>query len=371
MSGSAVSASVRGAQGATMLVTQAAVMTSPNEPMAIGEMEVPDPGPQQVIVKHTATGVCLSQVHELQKVPEDECPHLLGHEGVGVVTHVGPEVTHLKEGDHAITTWVPRAGYPGREFIESLSPIGVRFDGALVHGAVGTFAEDCLVSDQLAVKIPADQAAPESSIVGCAVLTGAGAVFHTAKVRAEDSVVVIGAGGVGLSAIKMALLLQAYPVIAVDITDEKLDFARDWGATHTINSSEVDPVKAVWEITGKGADFAFDAVGTVPTHEAILPMVRGGGPGANNLGGMAVVIGWPQPEFKLDAKHFVSYQRQYRGSHGSADPDRDFPMYLRLSAEGKFPLDKLVTRSYPLEQANEAMDDLRHGRIAGRALLRF
>ena len=354
-----------------MLKTRAAVMTGPNEPMAIDEMEVPEPGSQQVIVKQTATGVCLSQVHELQLLPREECPHFLGHEGVGVVTHVGRDVTHLKEGDHAITTWVPRAGYPGRDFIEGLSPIGVRFRGELVHGAVGTFAEDCLVSDQLAVKIPSDRAAPESSIVGCAVLTGAGAVFHTAKVRAQDSVVVIGAGGVGLSAIKMALLMQAYPVIAVDIADDKLEFAREWGATHTINSSEADPVQAVWEITGNGADFAFDAVGTVATHEAILPMVRGGGPGAYNLGGMAVVIGWPQPEFKLNARHFVSYQRQFRGSHGSADPDRDFPMYLRLSAEGKFPLDKLVTRSYPLEQANEAMDDLANGRIAGRALLTF
>ena len=354
-----------------MLKTRAAVITGPSEPMAIGEMEVPEPGPQQVIVKHTASGVCLSQVHEIRLVDEEKCPHLIGHEGVGVVTHVGRDVTHLKEGDHAITTWVPRAGYPGRDFIEGLSPIGVRFRGEPVHGPVGTFAEDCLVSDQLAVKIPSEQAGPESSIVGCAVLTGAGAVFHTAKVRAEDSVVVIGAGGVGLSAIKMALLMQAYPVIAVDIADDKLEFAREWGATHTINSSEVDPVKAVWEITGNGADFAFDAVGTVPTHEAILPMVRGGGPGANNLGGTAVVIGWPQPEFKLDARHFVGHQRQYRGSHGSADPDRDFPMYLRLSAEGKFPLDKLVTRSYPLEQANEALDDLANGRISGRALLTF
>ena len=354
-----------------MLKTRAAVMTGPNEPMAIDEMEVPDPGPHQVIVKQTATGVCLSQVHQLQLVPKEQCPQLLGHEGVGVVTHVGREVTHLKEGDHAITTWVPRAGYPGRDFIDGLSPIGVRFRGELVHGPVGTFAEDCLLSDQLAVKIPGEYATPESSIVGCAVLTGAGAVFHTAKVRATDSVVVIGAGGVGLSAIKMASLMQAYPVIAVDIADEKLEFAMGWGATHTINSRDVDPVEEVWRITGIGADFAFDAVGSVPTHEAILPMVRGGGPGGDNVGGMAVMIGWPQPEFKLNAEHFVYHQRQFRGSHGSAIPDVDFPMYLRLSAEGKFPVDKLVTRSYSLDQANEAMDDLTNGRIAGRALLAF
>ena len=354
-----------------MLKTRGAVMVGTNKPMAIDEVEVPEPGPHQVIVKQSATGLCLSQVHQLQLVPDADCPQLLGHEGVGVVTHVGRDVTHLKEGDHAITTWVPRDGYPGRDFIDGLSPIGVKYKGELIKGPVGTFLEDCLVSDQLAVKIPAEQATPESSIVGCAVLTGAGAVYHTAKVRAEDSVVVIGAGGVGLSAIKMASLMQAYPVIVVDIDDEKLDFSKGWGATHTINSKKEDPIKRVWEITRKGADFAFDAVGSVPTHELILPMTRGGGPGGNNVGGMAVMIGWPQPEFKLNAEHFVYHQRQFRGSHGSAVPDRDFPMYLRLSAEGKFPLEKLVTRSYPIEQANEAMTDLTQGKIAGRALLTF
>ena len=112
--------------------------------------------------------------------------------------------------------------------------------------------------------------------------------------------VVVGAGGIGLSALKMASLVQAYPVIAVDLADEKLDFARQWGATHTINASRDNPVVAVWDITGKGADYAFDAVGTVSTHESIIEMVRSGGPGADNIGGMAVLIGWPQTEFKLN-----------------------------------------------------------------------
>jgi Zn-dependent alcohol dehydrogenase len=346
-------------------------MTGPNEPMAIDEMEVPDPGPHQVIVRQSATGVCLSQVHEIRLVSEEKCPHLLGHEGVGVVTHAGRDVTHLKEGDHAITTWVPRAGYPGRDFIEGLSPIGVRFRGEPVHGAVGTFAEDCLASDQLAVKIPAEQAAPESSIVGCAVLTGAGAVFHTAKVRAEDSVVVIGAGGVGLSAIKMALLMQAYPVIAVDIADDKLAFAREFGATHTVNASETDPVEAVAEISGGGVDYAFDAIGIRVTTEQILPATRGGGPGADNHGGMAVLIGMPGKEMTIDPGHFMFHQRQYRGSLGATYPDRDFPMFLRWHQEGKFPLDKMVTRRYALDNINEACDDLESGEILGRAIIEY
>ena len=351
--------------------SRSAIMTAPGEPLLIDEIDVPDPGPNQVIVKQTATGICASQIHELTKIPEESCPCVLGHEGVGVVTHVGKDVTHLQEGDWAITTWVPRGGFPGREFIEGLAPIGTTFRDKPLGGPIGTFTEHCLASDQLAVKIAPEHASPESSIIGCAVLTGAGAVLHTAGVRAEESVVVVGAGGIGLSALKMASLVQAYPVIAVDLADEKLEFARQWGATHTINASQDDPVAAVWDITGKGADYAFDAVGTVSTHESIIEMVRSGGPGADNIGGMAVLIGWPQTEFKLNGEHFVFHQRQYRGSHGSSIPDKDFPMYLRLSSEAKFPVDKLVTRSYTIEQVNDALTDLREGHILGRSIIRF
>ena len=351
--------------------SRSAIMTAPGEPLLIDEIDVPDPGPNQVIVKQTATGICASQIHELTKIPEESCPCVLGHEGVGVVTHVGKDVTHLQEGDWAITTWVPRGGFPGRDFIEGLAPIGTTFRDKPLGGPIGTFTEHCLASDQLAVKIAPEHASPESSIIGCAVLTGAGAVLHTARVRAEESVVVVGAGGIGLSALKMASLVQAYPVIAVDLADDKLDFARQWGATHTVNASQVDPIAAVWDITGKGADYAFDAVGTVSTHESIIEMVRSGGPGADNIGGMAVLIGWPQTEFKLNGEHFVFHQRQYRGSHGSSIPDKDFPMYLRLSSEAKFPVDKLVTRSYTIEQVNDALTDLREGRILGRSIIRF
>ena len=353
-----------------MLKTQVAILTKPGGPLEVGEMQIQDPRPEQVIVKLSATGVCLSQVHQIELTPANKCPQLLGHEGVGVATQIGKDVKHVKEGDAVIVTWVPRSGYPGRNFIDNINNY-MTYKGKPTHGPVCTFAEDVAAHEQLVIPINSKDNYPEASIVGCAILTGAGAVFHTAKVRAEESVVVIGAGGVGLSAIKMASLLQAYPVIAVDIADDKLEYSKKWGATHTINSKKVDPVKAVWELTGKGADFAFDAVGTKPTHEAILNMVRGGGPGANNVGGMAVLIGWPQPEMTINAEHFVYHQRQYRGSHGSSIPEKDFPMYLRLAREGKFPLKELVTRSYSINQAQQSIDDLKNGKITGRAIIKF
>ena len=351
--------------------TTAAMITEPGEPLTIDEVEVPDPKSDQVIVKLFSTGVCLSQIHQIELTKAEECPQGLGHEATGVVTHVGRGVTHVKEGDHAIVTWVPRAGYRGRDYIDDISPLGVTYQDKPVHGPVYTWAADALSDEQLVIPIPKEDASLESCIVGCAVLTGAGAVLHTAKVRPEDSVCVIGAGGVGLSAIKMASLLEAYPVIVVDIADQKLEFAKQWGATHTVNATKEDPIEAVRELTGGGVDYAFDAIGKRVTHEQILPMTRSGGPGANNVGGMAVLIGWPQPEMTLDASHFVYHQRQYRGSHGSSLPERDFPMYLRWHREGKFPLDKLVTRQYRLEEANEAVADLAAGRIEGRSIIVF
>ena len=351
--------------------TIAALVTEPGKPLTIDEIELPDPKPNQVIVKMSSTGVCLSQVHEIASATPDQCPHFLGHEGTGVVSHVGRDVTHVKEGDSAIVTWVPRSGFPGRGYIDGISPLGATYREELIQGPVYTYGEDSLADEQLVIPISSEDASLESCIVGCAVLTGAGAVLHTAKVRPADSVCIIGAGGIGLSAIKMASLLQAYPVIAVDIVDEKLEFAKQWGATHTVNASAVDPIEAVWEITEKGVDFSFDAIGKREVHEQLLPMTRSGGPGADNVGGMAVLIGWPQKEMTLNAEHFVFNQRQYRGSHGSSIPERDFPMFLRLHREGLFPLDKLVTRQYTLDQTNEAIDDLANGRIAGRSIIVF
>lgn len=353
-----------------MIRTQGAVLLAPGE-VAVEELLVPEPGPDQVVVRHASSGVCLSQVHQVHATPEARCPQLLGHEGTGVVTHAGPGVTHVREGDRVLVTWVPRSSRPGRAFVDGFPPLGTRVRGRPAWGRTATFCRDMLTHEQFVVPIPAEDATIESCVIGCAVLTGAGAVLHTARVAPEDSVVVVGAGGIGLSAIRMAAILGAHPIVAVDVAEDKLAFAREWGATHTVDSRAEDPLAAIWRITGRGADFAFDAVGTKETHELILPAVRGGGPGAHNVGGMAVVVGWPQTAMTVNAEHFVYHQRQLRGSHGAALPERDFPMYLRLHREGRFPLDRLVTRRYRLEETPQALDDLAHGRIAGRAVIVF
>ena len=345
--------------------TKAAVQPAFGETFVLDELDVPDPGPGQALVKLISTGVCHSQIHQMRN-PALPRPWLLGHEATGVVTGVGRGVAHLKEGDLAIVTWVPRTPFKGRKPLET---VGVKYRGELAHGIVYAWAEDVLADADLVVRIPKDSPTDVSCIVGCAVLTGAGAVMNTVKARPDESVAVFGAGGVGLCALQTAALLQAYPVIAVDLADEKLKFAKEFGATHTVNASEVDPVEAIADITDGGADYVFDAVGVKATMEQILPATRGGGPGADNHGGLAVLIGYPMEEITIDPGNFMFYQRQYRGSLGATHADKDFRMFLRWYQEGKFPLDKLVTRRYRFDQLHEACEALERGEILGRAIV--
>jgi len=350
------------------LKTTGAVQTAVNEPLVIAELDTPDPRPDKVIVKLFATGVCHSQLHQMHS-PDLPRPLVLGHEATGIVTHLGRDVAHVKEGDNVIVNWVSRVPSKGRR---PFTPPGTTYRGEPINDAlVYTWARDVLVGGEYVISMSKESPTDVTAIVGCAVLTGAGAVMNTAKVRPGDSVAVFGVGGVGLSAVQTASLLEASPIIAVDLQDDKLDFAREFGATHTINASQADPVEQIIEMTDGGVDYAFDTIGVRATTEQVLPVTRGGGPGADNHGGMAVLVGIPGEEMTLDPRLFTFHQRRFRGSLGATYPERDFPLFLRWHEEGKFPLDKLVTRRYKLEQINEAYDALAAGEIFGRAIIEF
>jgi Zn-dependent alcohol dehydrogenase len=348
--------------------TVAAVQAEINGPLLIEEVELADPRPDQVTVKLASSGVCHSQLHQMHSGALGR-PLLLGHEGTGVVTRVGRDVTHVKPGDLVIVTWVPRRPVRGPV---ARANTGASYRGKEAHGHVYTWARDVQTTGELVVKIPSEHPRDLSCIVGCAVLTGAGAVLHTAKVRTGQSVAVFGVGGVGLSAIRAAALLEAYPIIAVDLDEQKLAFARSFGATHTVNASgNADPVEAIRDISHGGVDYAFDAIGRSRTIEQILQATRPGGIGSENFGGTAVLVGIPQEKVTIDPALFTSGQRQFRGSLGASFPEHDFPMFLRWHKEGKFPLDRLITRRYSLEQINEACADLSSGKILGRAILEY
>jgi Zn-dependent alcohol dehydrogenase len=244
--------------------------------------------------------------------------------------------------------------------------------GTEVAGSAATWAEYALASDRVVVPMSKDVPTDVTAIIGCAVMTGAGAILNTLQVRPGQSVAVFGAGGIGLCAIQAAAIVDAHPIIAVDVIAAKLAFARRFGATHTVNAQEVDAVQAIRELTGGGADFAIDAVGLPQTQEQILRAARAGYSGLNR-GGAALLIGITPPGAKavLDTSLFIGNRSFSRTSGGDCRPERDFPLFVRWYGEGKLKLNELVTHRYTLEQINSAVDDLEHGRILGRGILTY
>jgi Zn-dependent alcohol dehydrogenase len=273
--------------------SKAAIQVEPGGPLMIEEIDIPDPGPDQVTVRNFASGVCYSQLHQLRS-PDLPRPMGLGHEGSGVVTQVGKDVTQLKEGDHVISTWVSRTPIRG---LPVSKPTGATFRGqpVIADGDVYTWSQHMVTSGDKVVAMPLSDPTDISCLIGCAAVTGAGAVLNTAKVRPGQSVAVFGAGGVGLSAIGAAAISGADPIIAVDLDERKLRFATEFGATHRINASDTDAVDAIWAINPGGVDYALDAVGAPTTALQILRAVRQGGRGPTTRAAWQYSSGFPSP----------------------------------------------------------------------------
>jgi Zn-dependent alcohol dehydrogenase len=357
----------------------AAIFVEPKKPLVVDEVEFPDPGSDQVLVKLFASGVCHSQLHTMGRPPRPgrRLPALLGHESTGIVVARGRDVRHVKEGDPVITTWVDRdnSKTPQRLVDHALNDreqYTAIWQGREVSHSAATWAEYALASERVVLPLPADVPTDVTAIVGCAVMTGAGAIINTLRVRAGQSVAIFGAGGIGLCAIAAASIVDAYPLIVVDVNSEKLAFAKRFGATHIFNPNEVDVVQAIKDLTGGGTDYAVDAVGLPQTQEQILRSVRAGYSGMNR-GGTALLVGITPPDAKatLDTNLFVGNRSFTRTSGGDCRPERDFPIFLRWYREGKLKLDELITDRYQLGQINQAVDDLEHGRILGRGILMF
>jgi Zn-dependent alcohol dehydrogenase len=358
---------------------RAAILVEPNKPLVVDEVELTDPAPDQVLVKLFASGVCHSQIHTMRRParPGQRLPALLGHESTGVVVAKGRNVKHVKEGDHVITTWVDRDNSTTDQplvahALNDRTQFVGKWRGKEVSHSAATWAEYALAQERMVVAMPNDVPTDITAIIGCAVMTGAGAIINTLAVRPGESVAVFGAGGIGLCAVSAAAIVDAYPIIAVDIIEEKLDFARRFGATHTVNARNVDAVQTIRELTHGGVDYAIDAIGLPRTQEQILGAVKPGYSGLNR-GGTALLIGITPPDAKaiLDTSLFIGSRSFTRTSGGDCRPDRDFPIFLRWYREGKLKLDDLVTNHYRLDQINSAVDDLEHGRILGRGILTY
>jgi len=362
--------------------TPARVVVLPQEagPLDIIELELPDPAPYQVVIKQFASGICHSQLHQMHN--PRETPILLGHESTGSVLAVGSEVSHVAPGDTVLVTWVPRNVTEGSRLAEPASLELPNGETAYSQN-VFTWSDHTIADEQYVVKVSDDIDKEVTSIVGCAVMTGAGAVENTAAVKKGDSVAIYGVGGVGLSAVVAAKALGADPIIAVDLDEEKLAFARQFGATHTINAGDDNPIRAIKNLTTSetkasittrpvsGADFVFDCIGLKQTMEQIVPSARTGFFGAEP-GGTAVLVGVPQTTVELNAADILHSEKKFIGSiGGSCSPDRDFPRYLEWFEKGLLDLNALVTERYALDDINEASKALESGKVSGRSIMVF
>lgn len=355
------------------------VLPQSDGPLRVEDLTLPDPGPTQVVVRQYASGICHSQLHQMHRPRQG--PVILGHESTGVVLKTGAKVKHVSEGDTVLVTWVPRDA-PGAEAAPVTATLEVS-DGTAVSENVFTWADHTLADQQYVVKVDAGIKKDVTAIIGCAVMTGAGAVINTAKVRPGQSVAVFGVGGVGLSAVAGARMAGANPIIAVDLAEDKLEFAKAFGATHLVNAAERDPVAVIRELTAHadelsimktvpaGVDYAFDCIGIKTTMEQIVPACRDGHFGVHG-GGTAVLVGVPTTPVELNAIDVLIHEKRFIGSiGGSCAPDRDFPTFLGWYENGDLDLDALVTQRYAIDQINEATTALQNGEIQGRAIIEF
>ncbi|PWE54796.1 alcohol dehydrogenase [Metarhizobium album] len=353
-------------------------------PLKVQEVELEGPGPGEVLVKIAVAGLCHSDLSVIDGNRPRPVPMVLGHEASGVVEAVGEYVEDLKPGDHVVFVFVPSCGHcspcaegrpalcePGAasnghgELLGGVSRLSRHGERVHHHVGVSSFAEYATVSRRSLVKVEKDVPLDIAGLIGCAVLTGAGAVFNTGDVKPGCSTAVIGLGGVGLAALIGAAAAGAETIVAVDRLDSKLEFARELGATHTFNADDPDIVGKVKEATKGGVEAALEFAGSVKALEFGYAITR--------RGGTTITAGLPNPKamLSLPAVTLVAEERTLKGSYiGSGVPSRDIPRFLALYKRGKLPVDRLLTHRLRLDDINEGFDRLADG-SAVRQIVEF
>jgi S-(hydroxymethyl)glutathione dehydrogenase/alcohol dehydrogenase len=337
---------------------KAAILVESRQPLVVDEVELPDAlAYGQVLVKVHYSGICASQIHEIDatKGPDKYLPHLLGHEGSATVLETGPGVRFVKPGDHVVMHWKPGAG------IQS-DPPKYRWRGQTLNaGWVTTFNEYAVVSENRLTPIPSDFDLRVAPLFGCAVTTGFGVVNNDAQVKIGQSVAVFGVGGVGLCVVQAAALCSAYPIVAVDIHDSKLEMAKQFGATHGFNSRTCgDLDAAIREVAGaRGVDAAIETTGVAKVIEQAYELTQ--------AEGKTILVGVPRVGDKASIYTLpLHFNKVLKGSHGGGTvPQVDIPNYVRLMKCGRLQLDKLLTHRFQLSTAQSAIDYAREG-IGGR-----
>ena len=342
---------------------KAAILYHVNQPLQIEELDLPGLKDGQVLVKISFSGVCHSQLNEIKgkKGPDKFLPHTLGHEGAGVVEAVGRGVKKVKRGDPVVLTWIKGNGMDVPSIIYN-SAAGQRINS----GAISTFMEYAVVSENRVVPIPSKMPLKEACLLGCAFPTGAGIVMNTAQMKKGNSIAVFGVGGIGLSVVLAASSVKASPIIAVDVKGHKLEQAEKMGATQTINAQTEDVLAKILQMTqNKGVNFAVESAGQKTTMETAFACVK-------DNSGLCILAGnLPKGEkISIDPFDLIKGKRIVGTWGGETQPDRDIPKYAKMFLDGKLNLSELITHEYRFEDINQAFQDLEAGKL-GRALVRM
>jgi len=359
-----------------MQQVKAVIARAKGAPVEVVTINVPDPGPGEAVVKVQACGVCHTDLHYREGGINDDFPFLLGHEAAGIVEAVGPDVTEVAPGDFVILNWravcgqcrACKRGEPQYCFSTHNAKQRMTLeDGTELSPAlgIGAFAEKTLVAAGQCTKVSADARPAAVGLLGCGVMAGLGAAINTGAVTRGTSVAVIGCGGVGVAAIAGSALAGASPIIAVDIDAKKLETAKSMGATHTIDSSQVDPVEAIKKIAAsvyegaEGADVVIDAVGRPETWKQAFY--------ARDLAGTVVLVGVPTPDMVVPDLPLIDIFG--RGGalksswYGDCLPSRDFPMLVDLYQQGRLDLDAFVSEEIGIGDVEAAFDKMHHGEV--------
>ncbi len=356
---------------------KAAVFHGPHLPLTIESVDIDKPIGREVLVRVVASGVCHSDLHFVDGLYPFPAPAILGHEAAGVVTAVGLGVTELKPGDHVIaclSVFCGQCDYclTGKTHLCQTRPVRAKgeppklsWKGQPVNqfANLSAYAEQMLVHENALVKIDDQMPLDRAALIGCGVTTGVGAVLNTARIEAGSAVAVFGAGGVGLAAIQGARIAGARMIIAVDTMEKKLGRARELGATHVVDASKDDPVKAIRTLTGGGVDYSFEAIGLKIAAEQCFDCIR--------PGGTATIIGMIPvgQKIELDGPMFLREKKIQGCSMGSNRFKVDMPRYIDFYRQGRLKLDEMISRRGKLEDVNDAFRAMKAGEVARTVLM--
>ncbi|MEM6987624.1 MAG: zinc-dependent alcohol dehydrogenase family protein [Pseudomonadota bacterium] len=354
-----------------------------SRPLCVEEVELDPPGPNEVLIQIKAAGLCHSDLVAVDGERAKPVPIVLGHEAAGVVVSVGPGVDSIAVGDHVVPSYVASCGrcemcWQGRPALcipaTKANAEGTLFGGSTRlhrdgerihhHSGVAAFAEYAVVSANAIIRIDKSIPFEHAALFGCAVATGVGSVLNTASVRPGESVAIVGLGGVGLSALLAAVMAGASPVVAVDVNDDKLHFARELGAHLTFNATEANCIEAVRAASDGGVHVAVETAGAARALDLAFKITR--------RGGSTVAAGMPGPDAAISLGHLclAAEERTLKGSYmGSCVQSRDIPRFIRLFQDGKLPVDRLASHTVSLDELNEAFDRMVEGTAVRQILV--